>query len=145
MILSLLNEYSKIPSFLILNKIDKMRSKRAILELVKGLTCSNIALEDRKREKKEDDMPEPKKNNTEDGWPYFKNVFMVSSITGDGVDKVVEFLESQASSRPWEYRNNETSNQTPAQIIEQSVRARLLDYLPQVGLKIKNFVHRLNR
>lgn len=128
MILNLLEEYSKIPSFLILNKIDKLRSKRALLELVKSLTCENIALEERKLKKKE---AEQSKQLSEGGWPNFKSVFMVSSTNGDGVDKVVEFLESQAFSNPWEYRNNETSNQTPAQIIEQSVRARLLDYLPQ--------------
>ena len=128
MILNLLKEYSKTPSFLILNKIDKLKSKRSVLELIKTLTCNNIALE---ANKKSSDQETAEKTD-EGGWPHFKSVFMVSSTSGDGVEKIVDFLESQATLQSWEYKNNETTDQTPAQIIEQSVRARLLDYLPQV-------------
>lgn len=144
MILDLLKEYSKLPSFLILNKIDRLRSKRALLDLVKTLTCNNLSLEQEKRKKTNEEPATPFKNCEKErfdagGWPDFKAVFMVSSLNGDGIEKVVEFLESQATINPWEFKNNETSDQTPAQLIEQSVRARLLDYLPQVR-KFNSFI-----
>lgn len=139
-ILDLLREYNKIPSFLILNKIDKLKSKRSLLDLVKTLTCNNISLAkvDKKKMLKqtpEEDKPiDPDREyekNVEVGWPAFKGVFMVSSLNGDGVSKLVEFIESQAEIKPWEYKNEEVTDQTPEDLIVQFVRARLLDYLPQ--------------
>jgi GTPase Era involved in 16S rRNA processing len=137
-ILDLLREYNKIPSVLILNKIDKLRSKRSLLELVKTLTCNNISLDkfDKKKMlKPEEDKPiDPNREHektSEVGWPGFKGVFMVSSLNGDGVNKLVEFIESQSEIKPWEYKNEEVTDQTPEELIVQFVRARLLDYLPQ--------------
>lgn len=65
------------------------------------------------------------------GWPNFKAVFMVSSLNGDGVEKVVDFIESESVVKPWEFKNNEVTDKSPTDLIEQFVRARLLDYLPQ--------------
>jgi GTPase Era involved in 16S rRNA processing len=65
------------------------------------------------------------------GWPHFKNVFLVSSIKGDGVDQIVDFVSSLSIESPWEYRNNEATDQEPEKLIQDFVRARLLDYLPQ--------------
>lgn len=150
MILELLNEYSNVPSFLILNKIDKLKSKRALLDLVKSLTCNNLSLEEGKGKKavKEAEVPPQDKDREierdrtdEGGWPNFKGVFMVSSLNGDGVEKVVDFIESQAVVNPWEFKNNEITDQTPTQLIEQFVRARLLDYLPQVCKTFHNYSH----
>lgn len=45
LLLQLLEEYKDIPSFLILNKIDKLKSKRVLLDLIKTLTCNNIGLD----------------------------------------------------------------------------------------------------
>ena len=45
LLLKLLEEYKDIPSFLILNKIDKLKSKRVLLDLIKTLTCNNIGLD----------------------------------------------------------------------------------------------------
>jgi GTPase len=142
MILSFLKEYEKVPSFLILNKIDKLRSKRNLLDLVKTLTCNNISLKsDNKAKKNKDEVEaeEPievdknveREKKDEGGWPNFKAVFMVSSLNGDGVEKVIDFVESQAIAKPWEFKNNEVTDQKPTEIIQQFVRARLLDYLPQ--------------
>lgn len=137
-ILELLKEYNKIPSFLILNKIDKLRSKRSLLDVVKILTCNNISLEKPNSIKEvlaEPPQPyDPDKEfekKVEVGWPNFKGVFMVSSLNGDGVDKVVDFIESQSVEKAWEFRQNEVTDQSPTSLIEQFVRARLLDYLPQ--------------
>lgn len=140
-ILDLLKEFHSIPSFLILNKIDKLKSKRALLDLVRALTCNNLSLtslESKKKSKEEPVEEKPKDKDREYekkaevvGWPNFKGVFMVSSLIGDGVDKVVEFIESQSVVNPWEFKNNEVTDQSPTELIQQFVRARLLDYLPQ--------------
>jgi GTPase len=71
-----------VPSFLILNKIDKMRSKRALLDLVKTLTCNNLSLDQVKRKKPvKEEVPEDMDRETEktdkDGWADFIDVFMV--------------------------------------------------------------------
>jgi GTPase Era involved in 16S rRNA processing len=65
------------------------------------------------------------------GWPYFSNVFLVSSLTGDGVERVIEYIETKSQSQSWEYKNNEFCDKKPEELIEEFVRARLLDYLPQ--------------
>lgn len=147
-VLNLLKEFHKIPSFLILNKIDKLRSKRALLDLVKVLTCNNAAL------KQDSTINEPvdtsKFPEKPVGWSNFQGVFMVSSLTGNGIEKVLDFIESQAKSEPWEYKNNEITDQPPAGLIEQFVRARLLDYLPQeipylLNTNIEYFSHENNK
>lgn len=132
-ILNLLKEYEKKPSFLILNKIDKVRSKRALLDTIRALTCKNISLDPTfSRPIKIPATPNVRASNEKEiGWPYFKNIFMVSSLKGDGVDKIVEYLSSISAEGSWIYRNNESTDQKPEKLIEDFVRARLLDYLPQ--------------
>lgn len=137
-ILDLLKEFQSIPSFLVLNKIDKLRSKRTLLDVVKALTCNNLSLDIKikgkpvplKAEEVKDKDQEHEKQQ-EIGWPHFKSVFMVSSLNGSGVNQLVEFIESQSVVKPWEFKNNEVTDQSPTELIEQFVRARLLDYLPQ--------------
>lgn len=138
-ILDLLEEYQNVQSFLILNKIDKIRSKRSLLDLVKVLTCNNISLNKRNKPVKEKSLEVPvedpnkerEKKEVVHGWPNFKAVFMVSSLTGDGVEEVGRFIESQAEIKPWEFKNNEVTNKDYKQVVEEFVRARLLDYLQQ--------------
>lgn len=137
-ILELLNDYKNVPSFLILNKIDKLRSKRSLLDMARALTCNNLALTLPSRQyakpkavEKPVDKDKEIEPTTEVGWPHFKSVFMISSLHGDGIDKIVEYIESQSVEKPWEFKNNEITDQKPEEIIEQTVRARLLDYLPQ--------------
>jgi GTP-binding protein Era len=127
-ILDLLKEFDKRESFLILNKIDKLRSKRVLLELIKTLTCNNLTSNQRKGRSVE--MIE-KEHEKPVGWPYFSNVFLVSSLTGDGVERVIEYIETKSQSQSWEYKNNEFCDKKPEELIEEFVRARLLDYLPQ--------------
>lgn len=52
---------SKANSILILNKIDRIKHKKLLLEVVKNLTSENV-------------------------WPHFSDVFMISALTGDGVE-----------------------------------------------------------
>jgi hypothetical protein len=92
-ILDLLQHYSKIPSFLILNKIDLLKSKRVLLDVIKLLTDDTLGLKRKKTKNIEADKPDAA---SEDGpakvlvgWPHFEDVFMVSSLSGDGLNKVM--------------------------------------------------------
>ncbi|XP_011153795.1 GTPase Era, mitochondrial isoform X3 [Harpegnathos saltator] len=60
-----------------------------------------------------------------------KNVFMISALTGDGVDDLRTYLLDSAKPREWYYKRHVYSNQTCEDIIQQTVRAKLLDNLPQ--------------
>ena len=61
-VLPLLNAYGKDkPTILILNKVDRIKKKKHLLEVVKNLT-------------------------DEKSWPYFIDIFMVSALNNDGVD-----------------------------------------------------------
>lgn len=51
---------TEIPTLLLLNKVDQIKKKRVLLDLVKKLTG-------------------------EKGWPNFVDVFMLSALNGDGV------------------------------------------------------------
>lgn len=138
MILELLEEFNKKESFLIINKIDTMKSKRALLDIVKHLTCNNIALSRKFPQKSRKPVKETAAisekieiESKQKGWPDFSDVFMVSALTGDGVEEVHEFIESHLQPSAWEYKNNESTDRKPEELIEDFVRARLLDYLPQ--------------
>lgn len=63
-ILTLLDEMkNKIPMILIFNKVDKLKKKETLLHLVKVLSQSKNSLN-------------------------FQDIFMVSALTGDGVDEL---------------------------------------------------------
>lgn len=61
-ILPLLADYGKQrPSILILNKVDRIKKKNVLLDIIKILT-------------------------NEQNWPYFNDIFMISALKNDGVD-----------------------------------------------------------
>lgn len=101
-ILETLITYKTIPSILIMNKVDSVPPKRILLDLVRILTEETVTCKQRKYvpwKGREDqflaDMARPVKytNPKPAGWPYFKDVFMVSALTGDGIRFVaVSFL-----------------------------------------------------
>lgn len=130
MVIDLLSEYKSKPSFLILNKIDKVRGKRVLLDTIKSVTCNNISLDPKfqvSKSIKEKNTQEQDQN----GWPHFGHVFLVSSLKGDGIEEIVDYVNTLSIESPWVYRNNEITDQEPAKLIQNFVRARLLDYLPQ--------------
>lgn len=134
-LLEVLKDHANIPSFLILNKIDTLKSKRILLDIVKNVT--NNRLESiknyniRKRKSTEKPQESPRKAPESEGWPHFSEIFMVSAMTGDGLKEIMTFVQSHAKVAPWEHLATEHTDQSPEELIVQSVRARLLDYLPQ--------------
>ncbi|XP_058791656.1 GTPase Era, mitochondrial [Phymastichus coffea] len=93
-------------SILILNKIDTLRNKKLLLEIVRNLTHKDV-------------------------WPYFSDVFMISALTGDGVDDLKNYFVDSALQRDWDYNKKTFSDQSPDTIVRQIVKAKLLDNLPQ--------------
>uniref|UniRef100_A0A182YA76 GTPase Era, mitochondrial n=1 Tax=Anopheles stephensi TaxID=30069 RepID=A0A182YA76_ANOST len=144
-LLRVLEEYAHIPSFLILNKIDTLKSKRILLDIVRNLTCNrlesirNYGPLVRRRKNKEisrekgspTTVVEAKEGTPVEGWPNFTEIFMVSAMTGDGLREVMAFIHANSKQQPWEHLPEEHTDQTPEQLIVQSVRARLLDFMPQ--------------
>ncbi|XP_076755265.1 GTPase Era, mitochondrial [Xylocopa sonorina] len=98
---------------LILNKVDKLKKKAALLEIVRILT---------ENEK----------------YPKFDDIFMVSALSGDGVDDLRNYLVDSAKAKDWKYEDECYTDQSSEQLIVQTVRARLLDILPsEMPYKVK--------
>lgn len=56
---------------------------------------------------------------------------MVSALTGSGLDEVKNFLIRNAKPGEWLFPEEIWSDRTAEQIIVDSVKAKLLDFLPQ--------------
>nr|CAD7454806.1 unnamed protein product [Timema tahoe] len=136
-VLRLLHLYPHKDSFLILNKIDILKSKRNLLDLVKILTNGSLVGQQ---------PPEPGGNKKlnylsesqvkkavkpERGWPNFREVFLVSALTRSGVDGIERFLLKSSRPGPWMFSEEQFSDQSPEWLIEETVRGRLLEHLPQ--------------
>nr|CAH7725739.1 unnamed protein product [Callosobruchus chinensis] len=125
-IIKLLEHHKSKPSFLILNKVDVLKSKRKLLDLSRLLTESSL---DGKP------MPGAKAFKREDseikGWPFFQDIFMVSALTGDGLDDVRNYLVSKAEPGEWLFPEAVWTDQSAETIITNTVQAKLLDFIPQ--------------
>ncbi|XP_018303138.1 GTPase Era, mitochondrial [Mycetomoellerius zeteki] len=106
-ILKLLTEdiRKKIPIILVINKVDIIKKKEILLDFVYTLTKSKKS-------------------------PDFYDVFMISALTRDGVNDLRTYLLDSAKPRAWEYEGHVYTDNTCQDIIWQTVRAKLLDILP---------------
>lgn len=139
-VLETLVTHKTVPSILIMNKIDMVRSKRILLDLVRVLTEGTLICKQRQylpwRGREESflaDMKRPVKykNTKSAGWPYFSDVFMVSALSGDGIKRVANYIAEQSSEKPWEFPDYQFTDQRAEDLIINNVRAALLDFLPQ--------------
>ncbi|XP_017867703.1 PREDICTED: GTPase Era, mitochondrial [Drosophila arizonae] len=131
-VIDTLKTYAQLPSLLVLNKVDALKSKRVLLDLIKTLT--NDTLRSKSAIKKISLPSESvgvRLNQRETSWNHFSDVFLVSSITGSGLQELQDYLVDCAKPRRWVYPADVYTDETPETLIVESVRARLLDYLPQ--------------
>lgn len=101
-----LKNYPHLPSILVLNKIDALKSKRITLELIRELTNNTLSgLKKSTKVSKKGLNADIKENNNKDlensvvefgnlekiesSWSNFSEVFLVSSITGNGLNEVL--------------------------------------------------------
>lgn len=103
--LDLLNSLSlDIPTLLILNKVDKIKDKKILLESIRVLTSKN-------------------------NWPNFVDVFLISALHSDGVDNLRDYLLCIAKSREWQYSEDTYIDQSQKTIVKETIRAKLMNFL----------------
>uniref|UniRef100_A0A0X3PE27 GTPase Era, mitochondrial n=2 Tax=Schistocephalus solidus TaxID=70667 RepID=A0A0X3PE27_SCHSO len=65
-------------------------------------------------------------------WEGFSEVFMVSSVTGEGIDKLRDYLLGRAKpGRQWILSPALLTDQEPTELVKMCVRAHCLEKLPQ--------------
>ncbi|XP_059059820.1 GTPase Era, mitochondrial [Achroia grisella] len=122
----MLQGVKNIPSFLILNKIDKLKSKRQLLSTIKNLTNGRIAGKPIPGTEKES-----RNKKIQRGFANFSDVFLVSALNGDGVKEIKDYLIGNAKPASLHYSPTDWTDQTPESLIEDAVRAKFLDFLSQ--------------
>ncbi|RZF34492.1 hypothetical protein LSTR_LSTR011734 [Laodelphax striatellus] len=134
-VLRLLHLHKDKHSVLVMNKIDCIKSKGVLLDLVGHLTCTghskklfNMLKDDVWSPKTEFSLQKQVKMNK--GWPFFKEVFMVSALDGNGIGDIKEYLLRCAKPGEWIFPRNAFTDQSFIKIIEETVQAALLDNLP---------------
>ncbi|KAJ8732817.1 hypothetical protein PYW07_015416 [Mythimna separata] len=128
-VINMLNILAETPSFLILNKVDKLKSKNQLLTIIRNLTNGTIAGNpipgsDKNRSNKID-------KHLQKGYSKFSDVFLISALNGDGVEDIKNYLISNAKTAGFQYSPTEWTDQKPESLIEEAVRAKFLDFLAQ--------------
>jgi GTP-binding protein Era len=156
-IIKLLERHPNKESVLILNKIDKIKEKRKLLDITTELTCGvvggissiktkNIVIPDSKKgleslfertEQKVNSNYSSKVENTDNdedveekiGWNRFSRVFMTSALTGDGIEDIRQYFLSIARFHPWIYHRSQVTDQNPHELVRNTLREKFLDLL----------------
>ncbi|XP_021479269.1 GTPase Era, mitochondrial isoform X2 [Oncorhynchus mykiss] len=68
---------------------------------------------------------------TQQGWAHFKDVFMLSAVDGEDVETLKRYLVVGAKPGSWQYHSDVLTDQTPEEICTNTVREKLLEYLPK--------------
>uniref|UniRef100_A0A670Z406 GTPase Era, mitochondrial n=1 Tax=Pseudonaja textilis TaxID=8673 RepID=A0A670Z406_PSETE len=149
-VLHCLRQFPQVPSLLILNKVDLVKQKGLLLELVAELTegafgGKKLGIRSLYRPPKsgpgeplrkepgwasatEHETPEGSK--AQKGWPGFREIFMLAALQEEEVDTLKKYLLNQAKPGPWEYHSDVLTSQSPQEICANLIRARLLEHLP---------------
>ncbi|KAF6204019.1 hypothetical protein GE061_002358 [Apolygus lucorum] len=129
-VLRLLHIYKPKESILIMNKIDTVKSKRYLLDLADLLTGGYLNKPaSHSSQLSENLIAEVVKRKSY--WEHFKDVFMVSALLGQGTNDIRSYLMRTAHPGEWMFPEETFTDQKPVRLIEDTVRASLLDNLPQ--------------
>ncbi|NWU98205.1 ERAL1 GTPase, partial [Upupa epops] len=188
-VLKILSQFPQIPSVLVLNKVDRVKNKFILLQLVNELTegiVNGKKLEVRSdfkdnsrssaKPSKEVTWASPPENRASEshclqkapegssldnssgmrasesgsgteaaqepkqyvpadiksmrGWPCFQEIFMLAAVHGEEVDVLKRYLLMQAKPGPWEFHSRVLTSQSPQEICDNIIRAKILEYLP---------------
>ncbi|XP_017487831.1 PREDICTED: GTPase Era, mitochondrial-like [Rhagoletis zephyria] len=159
-ILEMLRKNRDKESILLLNKIDRVKQKRNLLDITSTL-CSGIVggnpihkpdrssikmqlkrgqfdeLFKETEEKylkyadREQDENSAVENEDGIGWPNFSRVFMISALHNDGVDDLRRYLLSKAKHRPWLYSGSAVTLENPKNLIFDGIREVCLELFHQ--------------
>lgn len=65
------------------------------------------------------------------GWPHFKDVFMLSSVDREDVETLKSYFMVAAKPGLWQYHSEVLTDQSPEEVCINIIREKLLEYLPQ--------------
>lgn len=102
-----------------------LKSKRKLLDITRLITENHINGQPTPSSK------ELHKTDSIRGWKHFQDVFMVSSLVGNGLDDIKQYLTNKAKPGKWLYPSHVWSDQSSETIVLNAVKATLLDFLPQ--------------
>ncbi|KAG5283990.1 hypothetical protein AALO_G00021740 [Alosa alosa] len=74
---------------------------------------------------------EQRKLRSQRGWPHFKDVFMVSALDGEDVETLMRYFMVEAKPGSWLYHSEVLTDQSPEEMCTNTIREKLLEYLPQ--------------
>ncbi|XP_015683253.1 GTPase Era, mitochondrial [Protobothrops mucrosquamatus] len=148
-VLRCLKQFPQVPSLLVLNKVDLVKQKGVLLELVVELTegafggkklgtrslyrppkraqSSPAEAVEKVLGLESGTLESPKDQK---GWPGFREIFMLAALQEEEVDTLKKYLLKQAQPGPWEYHSEVLTSQSPQEICANLIRARLLEHLP---------------
>ncbi|XP_074467211.1 GTPase Era, mitochondrial [Sebastes fasciatus] len=72
-----------------------------------------------------------KELKNQQGWPHFKDVFMLSSVDKEDVETLKSYFMVAAKPGSWQYHSEVLTDQTPEEVCTNIIREKLLEYLPQ--------------
>ncbi|XP_073336190.1 GTPase Era, mitochondrial [Pagrus major] len=68
---------------------------------------------------------------SQQGWPHFKDVFMLSSLDSEYIDALKNYLMVAAKPGSWQYHSEVLTDQSPEEVCKNIIREKLLECLPQ--------------
>ncbi|KAL5245395.1 hypothetical protein ACI65C_012805 [Semiaphis heraclei] len=160
-VLRLLHLYPNKDSFLVLNKIDLLKSKSYLLDLARSLTCykhNNIHIpgpytmtsEKRKTHEslKIQERMLGKKITKSVGWENFKDVFMVSAIHSLGSSDIKDYLLQKSKPSPWIFPKDVLTDKEDHKLVLHIIESILYDFLPNevpYNLKVEMEYYEVSR
>ncbi|OBS67377.1 hypothetical protein A6R68_04079, partial [Neotoma lepida] len=144
-VLQCLTRFSRVPSILVLNKVDCLKQKSVLLELTAALTegvvnGKKLSIKQALHSHLGTQGPSPAtkdpnahsvRNSQRTGWPYFQEIFMLSALNNKDVNTLKQYLLAQTKPGPWEFHSGVLTSQTPEEICANKIREKLLEYLPE--------------
>ncbi|KAL4131715.1 hypothetical protein QTP88_008989 [Uroleucon formosanum] len=160
-VLRLLHLYPNKDSFLVLNKIDLLKSKSYLLDLARSLTCykhNNIHIPEpytmtpEKRKTHETSKIQErmlgKKIMQSIGWENFKDVFMVSAIHNLGSSDIEDYLLQKSKPSPWIFPKDVLTDKEDHKLVLHMIESTLYDFLPNevpYNLKVEMEYYEVSR
>ncbi|XP_024122294.1 GTPase Era, mitochondrial [Oryzias melastigma] len=148
-VLKCLAQHPQIPAVLVLNKVDLVKAKDRLLNITAHLTCGVVngrkmrirpiikppwaekRLERDSECSSEDNAEQSSSVRNQQGWPHFKDVFMLSSVDSEDVETLKSYFMAAAKPGAWQYHSEVLTDQSPEEVCTNLIREKLLEYLPQ--------------
>lgn len=160
-VLRLLHLYPNKDSFLVLNKIDLLKSKSYLLDLARSLTCFKhnkihipepYTMTPEKRRTHESlkiqERMLGKKITQSIGWENFKDVFMVSAIHSLGSSDIEDYLIQKSKPSPWIFSKDVLTDKEDHKLVLHMIESTLYDFLPNevpYNLKVEMEYYEVSR